>query len=151
HVPERLLQDSLRGLRKSPASKNLLQNPLRVVEHFSCFCASTGPKERFRISKLHLQLFDSKESYSDIDVAVEVGELGRLPSPTCHSHQVNVAEGSRLSSSRTSMNHHTYHVGIFSPHQSHGASRRLIKDSIQFTWGDSCQGRRCGRSLRHVR
>src|SRR5437879_3134840 len=58
-----------------------------------------------------------------------------------HIHPVNITEGSRLSSSHTSVNHHANPVGIFSPHKSHGASRRLIKDSIQFTWVDSCQGR----------
>src|SRR3989441_7801558 len=46
HVPQRLLQDLLRGLRKSPPSKIPPQNPLRVIEHSSRLCASTSPKER---------------------------------------------------------------------------------------------------------
>src|SRR6266581_1642663 len=41
HVQERFLQDSVRGLRKSPASKNRLRIPLRVVEHLCTLGAAT--------------------------------------------------------------------------------------------------------------
>ncbi len=138
-IPERFLQDWLRGLRRSPTSNDPLQNTLRVIEHSSRFCASTGPEERLGIAKLSLQLLDPKEAHSDVDVSVEVGELRRLPSPTRHGHQVNIAEGSRLSSCHTSVNHYTYHVRILSLHKNHGTLRRLIEESVQLAVSEICQ------------